>query len=142
MAYATGQDIVDRYGLDYLVIPSDDNCDGFADSTKVAAALADASAEIDKFLSTRFEVPLTDVGTNAAWDWVVRCTCDLAVFYMAQTWDTMTDLIKMRAEACMKQLERIANGEINVGGPAAAQGSAKVCANPRVLTRRELCGVL
>ena len=73
---------------------------------------------------------------------MVRCI-DLAIYYMAQTWDSMTDLIEKRTQACMAQLEKIADGTINPGGPAVAQpNSTQVCANPRLFTREKLCGIL
>lgn len=143
MAYATAQEIVDRYGLDYLLIPSDDNCDGLPDNPKVALALEDATSEINKYLSTRFVVPIQNVDTDDAWKWIKRCCIDLAIYYMAQTWDSMTDLIDKRMQECMAQLGKIADGTINPGGPAVAiPGSFQVCSNPRVLTRKELRGIL
>ena len=143
MAYITAQDIVDRYGLDYLQIVSDRNCDGFADLPSVAVAIEDASAEIDKFLSTRFAVPIQDVGTDPAWNWIQRCCADITIYYLAQTWATMTDLIKMRFDDCMTQLNKIANGDINVGGPAVPQPNGfAVCSNERQLTRGKLCQIL
>ena len=142
MPYASAQEIVDRYGLDYLLGPSDDNCDGLPDDPKVALALSDATAEIDKFLSVRFQLPLVDIDTNPAWGWIKRCCIDLAIYYMAQTWASMTTLIEKRYEDCMLQLKRIADGEINVGGPTTSQGAAIVCAEPRIMTRKGLCGVL
>lgn len=143
MAYVTAQEIVDRYGLDYLQIPSDHNKDRLPDLTPIDRAIEDASAEIDKFMSTRFDVPLTTVDTDASLAWVKRCCADLAVYFLAATWDSMSDLIIRRRDECMKQLHEIADGTINPGGNVTpSKFSNKLCANTRQLTRSKLCEVL
>lgn len=53
MAYTTAQEIVDRYGLDYLQIVADRNCDNLADVASVALAIKDADSEINKYLSSK-----------------------------------------------------------------------------------------
>ena len=143
MPYVTAQEIVDRYGLDYLTIPSDKNEDDLPDLTPINLAIDDASAEIDKFMSTRFEVPLATVDTDASLAWVKRCCADLAVYYLAATADTMTEIIQKRRDECMTQLMRIADGTINPGGALSPTATSnKLCANPRQLTRENLCGLI
>ena len=143
MPYITAQEIVDRYGLDYLRIPSDHNEDDLPDLTPIDLAIEDASAEIDKFMSTRFDVPLTTVETDASLAWVKRCCADLAVYFLAATADTMTELIARRRDECMKQLMQIADGTINPGGNVpGATGSNKLEANTRQLTRDKLCWII
>lgn len=143
MAYITSQEIIDRYGRDYLQLPSDHNEDGLPDTTPIDLAIDDASAEIDKFMSTRFEVPLTTVETDPSLAWVKRCCADLAVYFLAATADTMSDLIEKRRDECMLQLMQIADGTINPGGSVTqSSGDNKLCANTRQMTREKLCGLI
>ncbi len=144
MPYITAQEIKDRYGLDYLTLPSDHNSDNLPDISPIDIAIEDASAEIDKHIaSAGFVVPLTDVDTNPAFAWVKRCTADLAIYYMAATSDTMTELIGERFKACMKQLEKIAEGKITPGGAATpTSNSAAVVSDTRRLRRSSTCWVI
>jgi phage gp36-like protein len=143
MAYTTAQEIADRYGLDYLQIVSDRNCDNLADVASVALAIKDADAEINKFLSSKYVVPITDVDANDAWSWIKRCSADLAIYFLAETAATMTTLIKERRDHCMEQLKMIAAGTITPGGPAVAlKNSTQVCANARLMTRSQLCEII
>lgn len=61
MAYATRQDIIDRYGEDELIVAADHDEDGVADATVVEQGLADASDEIDAYLAGRYTLPLAVV---------------------------------------------------------------------------------
>ncbi len=143
MAYTTAQEIVDRYGLDYLQIVADRNCDNLADVASVALAIKDADSEINKYLSTKYVVPIADVDTDDAWSWIKRCSADLAIYFLADGADTMTTLIKERRDHCMEQLMLIAKGTITPGGPAVAKpNSTQVCANARLMTRSQLCGII
>lgn len=140
MAYITAQEIIDRYGRDYLQIPSDHNGDGLPDWPPITTAIDDASAEIDKFFSTRFVVPLTTVDTDPSLTWVKRCCADLAVYFLSGTWDTMTDLVEKRRDECMLQLHEVAAGTINPGGTIPqSTGGNKLVADTRELTRPKLC---
>ena len=73
MTYATRQDLVERFGAaeveDLETGTSDDD-----DTTRIAAALADAAAEIDAALATRYVLPLPD----GRWPRLVGIACDLA----------------------------------------------------------------
>lgn len=143
MAYVTSKEIVDRYGLDYLVIVSDHNEDGLSDLTPVDLAIDDASAEIDKFMSTRFVVPVANVDTDASLSWIKRCCTDLAVYFLASTAGTMTEIIQQRRDDCMEELMRIADGTINPGGAVAPMASGnKLSANVRQNTRSNLCLII
>ena len=74
---------------------------------------------------------------------VKRCCADLAVYFLAATADTMTELIARRRDECMKQLMQIADGTINPGGNVpGATGSNKLEANTRQLTRDKLCWII
>lgn len=60
MAYATIQDLIDRYGQTELVrltTPADQDLDGIV-LPVAEAALADASAEIDGYVGRRYQVPM------------------------------------------------------------------------------------
>lgn len=60
MAYATVQDLIDRYGQTEIVrltTPADQDLDGVVQPV-AEAALADASAEIDGYVGRRYRVPI------------------------------------------------------------------------------------
>lgn len=144
MAYVTAQEIVDRYGLEYLSLPSDKNEDGLPDLVPINLAIEDAEAEINKFISSAgYEVPIADVDTNPLWKWIQRCCADLTVYYLSATSDSMTELIQNRRDECMEQLKAIAAGDLAPGGPAIpTQNSAAVVSNARTLRRVDTCEVI
>ena len=142
MAYATTKEATARYGLEYVLISSDKDCDDRIDPAVFSLALDDASAEVDKHLAARYTVPV-DV-TSPSLAWVKRTTIDVAIYYASMTADVLTEEKFRRYEHAIKQLEKIASGVIPAGPDLdlAAGGPAEVCAQPRRETRDTLCGVL
>lgn len=76
MAYATLQQLTDRYGLPALVALTDRGAvaTGVVDQAVVDRAIADAGALIDGYLSGRYQLPvlavpplLTDLALSIAW---------------------------------------------------------------------------
>lgn len=74
MAYASQTDLTDRYGATLLLQLADRDRDGAADPAVIARALADADAEIDGWLASRYPVPvdppsprLRALATEIAW---------------------------------------------------------------------------
>lgn len=61
MAYATQQNLVDRFGESEIVRISDRDGNGSVDAAIVAKSLADADAEIDGYLGKVYALPLAEV---------------------------------------------------------------------------------
>jgi phage gp36-like protein len=59
MAYIAQADLEERFGAQTIVQLADRDRNGVADSTFVAAAMADAEAEVNGYLSTRYTLPLS-----------------------------------------------------------------------------------
>lgn len=80
MAYATIQDLIDRYGQQEMIrltTPDDQEMDG-VNADAAEAKLADVSAVIDSYVGRRYRVPM-DVAPAA----VVRVCCILARYDLA-----------------------------------------------------------
>ena len=134
MTYATQQDLVDRFGEPEL-IQLTDRADPPADAinaTVVGKALADADAEINGYLSTRYTLPLSPVPTVLA-----RMAADMARYYLYE--DRVTEQVKARYDTAVKFLSNVSKGMVTLGADAlnvapAESGGAQVAAGDRVFT--------
>ena len=63
MAYATQQNMIDRYGDDQLLIVADRDNDSVVDAAVIEQALLDATAEIDTYVAAKYALPLSTVPT-------------------------------------------------------------------------------
>ena len=80
MAYAALQDMIDRFGLDEMTLLTDRTGTGSPDPNTAAMVLNDASSQINTYLASRYQLPLTPVP-----DVAVRWACDLARFQLYRT---------------------------------------------------------
>ncbi|MBU1611244.1 MAG: DUF1320 domain-containing protein [Proteobacteria bacterium] len=120
MAYATVQNLIDRYGQDQMLVLADRDNDGELDSAVMDRALADADAEVDAFLARRYQLPLAEVP-----DVLQRIACDIAVYRLCDNDAMVTDERRRRYEDAMSMLRRIGSGEVSLGiTPQAAQRKA------------------
>lgn len=103
MAYATLQDLIDRFGQAELDQVADATGTGALDITRINRALGDADAEIDAALRGRYSLPLASVP-----DLVQRVACDLARESLYE--DMPTEVVKDRAKRAREQLAAIAKG--------------------------------
>ena len=114
MIYASQADITELYG-DRILYVADRDGDGVPDVPAIERALAEASAEIDSYLATRYALPLPD-GTDLS---VLRKLCvDIAVYTLALSRDVLTDEIAKRHENALASLKRLAKGEQTLQLPA------------------------
>ena len=113
MSYCTAQDLIDRYGEEELIQLTDRMGEGTYDAEVVAQAIADANADIDAHLSTRYPAPLSPTPSI-----LVRIGCDLARYYLWK--DKASEAVRMRFEDARRALERIALGNIGLGPVASA----------------------
>jgi phage gp36-like protein len=90
------------------------------DTVRAGQAIADASAEIEGYLTTRYLLPLQDdTGTpfSAVPTILVRCACDIAI-YRLQTLRPADDIkdARQRYEDVVKLLKAIACGDVQLPG--------------------------
>ena len=116
MTYATPQDLAARFGADEAL-----DLAGTGEA-RIAAALADAAAEIDAALAAAYRLPLGDEpggtraeeepgGTRAGRTWprLVAIACDLA---RARLYDDVSSAeVSARADRARATLVRLAAGE-------------------------------
>jgi phage gp36-like protein len=135
MAYATTQDIIDRYGKDQLLILADRDGDGIADVEVTDRALADADSEIDLHVGKVYDLPLATVPSV-----LVQVAVDIAIYRMCNNDALVTEEIRTRYKDARGTLRSIAKGETSLGAihessGGAASGPAIVSGSPRVFGR-------
>lgn len=119
MPYATTADLIARFG-EQSIIDLTDRADppaGVVDAAVVAAALADAHAEIDGYLAVKYQVPVT---TSA--DRLRAVACDLTRYRLHG--DRVTDEVRTRYEDAVRWLRDIAGGKAVLPGAAAPDGGS------------------
>lgn len=109
MAYATQADLETRFGADELAQLTDRVAGAVIDASVVARALDDASAEIDSYLASQYDLPLAAVPPV-----LVRVASDIARYYL---WaDRATEAVRQRYEDARIYLGKVAKGDARVGG--------------------------
>lgn len=111
--YCTQADIEARYGLAELTQLTDRTNAGVPDPTNVGRAIADASAEIDGYLTGRYALPFTDVPPV-----LVRITCDIAVYNLfaaRRAKGGTAEDVRNRYKDAVRLLEAISNGKVRLG---------------------------
>jgi phage gp36-like protein len=117
--YATVEDMVERFGESELIQLSD-RLEPYARVVVrpvVDAALADASAEIEGYVQSRYPLPLSSTPRV-----LTRICCDLARKHLHR--DRPTDAVAKDAESARQQLRAIARGELALEGTAGAPAPA------------------
>src|ERR1700687_831885 len=112
MVYAQPSDMIARYpNRDLVQLTNEDPTQTAANQAVLQQALADASAEIDGYLESRFTLPLSDAPTVLA-----RLTCDIAM-YRVQGLRPLHDLAEARRryEGAVAVLVRVADGTLTLG---------------------------
>jgi len=123
MTYATQTDLVERFGEAELAQLSDRESGVVLDTAVITRALADADAEIDAYLATRYALPLASVPAV-----LPRLAADIARYWLFD--DRVTDAVRNRYLDAVSLLKRLASGEVRLDGattpPPAANGSVGV----------------
>jgi phage gp36-like protein len=122
VAYATLQTLIDRYGQDQLLVLADRDADGEIDTDITDRALADAEAEIDGYLATRYELPLATVPPVLS-----RLAADIALYRLCDDDAMVTDERRRRYDDALSLLGRISSGVVSLGvspQPSARQAAA------------------
>ena len=135
MTYATRSDMEARFGLDEIAHRADPDGSG---ADRIAAALADAAAEIDSVLAVAYDLPLP-AGTYPA---LRAIACDLARDRLYD--DAALDEPKARRKAAAGRLEALRDGRmflVSGEGVTAPRRSRVGVSGPRpVMTRESLGG--
>lgn len=108
MTYATQADLVDRFGETELAQRTN-RTDGLTIDTDVLGrALADADAEIDGYLATRYALPLASTPVV-----LVRMAADIARYRLFG--DGAPDEVRNRYTDAVKLLVAISDGKVQLG---------------------------
>ncbi len=146
MPYANTQDIIDRYGEDFLFTLADRDRDDDLDTTAVDNALSDASGLMDSYLSTRFALPLENMPAL-----LKRLCIDIAVYWLSEDGGGATEEKRQRYEDTIAWLKRISKGETELGlgsdskgstddGDTASSDGVLIQSNERLFSRNKLRG--
>lgn len=136
MTYATAQDLTDRFGATELIELTDRANTGAIDTTVLGRALADADAEINGYLASRYTLPLASVPPV-----LVAKASDMARYYLYDV--RVTEAVKARYDDAVKYLQSLPKGLVSLGldpvnVPVADAGGVQIQANARVLTADNL----
>lgn len=138
MTYATRQDLVDRFGATDIEMLDDGGSETPRVYAKVAAAITDASAEIDGVLAIAYDLPLYE-GTYPL---LTQIACTLARHRLYD--DAEPEGVKEAALRARTKLRAIADGKYRLVSTAgvlvARRTSAKAISPDPVMTRKALEG--
>jgi len=137
MAYATKQDMIDRFSLDEVIAITDRAMPpaGVVDEAVLAKALENATAEVNS------EARLT--GTITQTEQLANLTCDIARYRLTDPCP-MDGKVRKDYEGAITFLRRVAEGKsILIGQDAAAPAATGndapvIVAPPRIFTRDSL----
>lgn len=138
MTYATLADMVDRFGETELVQRTDRVDCGTIDTVVLERALADADAEIDSYLATRYALPLAS--TPAV---VNRLACEIARYRLFD--DGVPETVRVRYQDAVSLLKRLASGDVVLAGmegvAVAGVDTVYSAFTPRQITEDSMRGV-
>ena len=122
MAYAVVQDMVDRFGAAELVQLTDRSATptGEYDSGLIEQAIADAEAEINAYLASRYALPLAEVPAT-----LTRLACNIARYHLYGA--SLSEEVTKRYDASVAFLKSVSRGDAVIGVSSA--GTAPVVEN-------------
>ena len=138
MSYASLPLLQERFGLDELIQRSDKYLPytGAVVTSVIDRAVADADAEIDGFVGSRYTLPLPEPVPPG----LVPIACDIARYRLYD--DAVPVIVRQRYEDAIARLRDIAAGRLSLGidpAPAASsQGSVAVRAPARIFGADQL----
>lgn len=120
MPYCTQTDLIERFGENELLDLASDDTGLAIDTPVVEGAIADASGEIDGYVSAAgYTVPLSNVPRI-----ITAYACDIARYRLSD--DRATEQVTKRYNDAVKFLRSVAKGEVRLGiaSSESAAGSA------------------
>lgn len=137
MNYASKQDMIDAFGEVALIELTDRTDAGVIDDVVLTRALDDTDAEIDSYVSARYDVTLARSAT------VLRSKAADIAFYKLHR-DRRTDEVRQSYEDAIRLLRDIRNGlaNLDIAGQQApsAPADARVEGPDRMFSRDSLKG--
>lgn len=139
MAYATKQELINRFGEEELIELTDraDPPAGAIDDTVLGEAQAHADGLIDSHLRTRYAVPVDPVPNL-----IIGLAADIARYRLYK--DNPTEVATDRHKAALATLKDLARGVITIDATAAtltsSGGTVQISAPDRVFTADTLKG--
>ena len=106
--YCTQQNMIDRLGQEELIQLTDRNDTGSIDVAVLSAAIADASAEMDGYISTRYKLPLSNVPSVLS-----RIACNIARYNLYD--DAATDQVAKLHDDAIAFLKSVSKGSVSLG---------------------------
>lgn len=108
MPYASQQNLIDRFGEDELIqLTNRDGLDEI-DATVVERALADAEAEINGYMASKYTLPLSSVPQI-----LETYACDIARFRMQS--ENPKEIVITRYENAIRYLKDVVTGKASLG---------------------------
>lgn len=108
MPYASQQNLIDRFGEDELIQLTDRTNTNLINATVIARALADADAEINGYLSSKYKLPLSPVPGV-----LEKLACDIARYQLYE--NAVTEIVKRRYEDVIRYLKDVVSGKASLG---------------------------
>lgn len=125
--YATRTDMSELYGDDLIARVSTRYGEEVSNEAAIEKALADASGLIDTHIGVRYPLPLSAPAP------VLRRPCvDVAIYYLAQSADVLTEQIEMRYKDAKSLLGKLSRGEAKLTQDSDGDGNSESSA--RVVT--------
>lgn len=119
MPYCTVEDLISLVDEETVKQLTDDEDVGVINQSRVDKAIADAGAEIDAWLATRYTVPLAS--TPAV---INKCAVDIAIYNLySRRVEKMPEVRSDRHKNAVKVLENVSKGVIALGVTPAPQQS-------------------
>ena len=135
MAYATRQDMIDRFGERELIELTDRAAATAIVDAVLDRGLADAAATIDAYIAARYALPLPSVPAV-----LTATACDIARYRLQE--DSPSEVAKDRHAQAIRFLMALSKGDakLDIDGaePAAAAGSVGIESAARVFSRDRL----
>jgi len=119
VAYLTQTELEDRIGPDIVLQLADRDHDGIADAAAITAAIADADAEINSYLSPRYALPLT-----TAPDTVKRLSAMIARYNLWRRDLPEDHPAYVAYRDALKTLQQIAGGLVSLPIASGTAGTA------------------
>ena len=126
MTYASEVDLDAAYGAEAITALADRDGDGARDAGAIDAALQDADAEIDAYLSSRYALPLPDGQRR----FLRRYAVDIAVYRLSTDAGLLNDDRRARFRDAQKALKMLGSGELRLGA-SDPPGGPRVRKGPR-----------
>lgn len=138
MSYATKANMISAFGEDEVIALTDRSNAFVIDDAVLAAALAEADAEIDPYLAGHYVLPPASVPAV-----LVGKACDITRYRLSGAGVTETDIVRMRYTDAIKFLDKVAAGKLPLaldalGGVPVATGGVKFSGGVRTFDRNTL----